>query len=152
MVVADFSNHPVCAQAQLESNIPSECDFGDSQACICNDIEYLTTAAEAIAQNCDCTEVALSASQAFIDCNMIGSPMVMSADEFVDAAGCFDSRAYARAAAPLPSYSAYAEPPATPGTTTSSDPKANKIALGVGLGIGIPSLIIAAATLWKHCC
>lgn len=157
---------PACAQF-CAYNIPTAGCVGTDDACLCTNIPYLTSIAACIGLDCTAAGVSTSADVFIADCNTSGVTLAMSKAEFVAAAnGALSSAAPTRTttvgevasptdASPTTSQAASE----TTKTTTTNAPQqtgstggglstSDKIALGVGIGFGIPAVIAAIATCW----
>lgn len=132
----NFGDYSACVQGILPSLVPSTCiydDTAETNDCLCADKSYLIAAMQHIKSNCGCNEVINAAGTSFQNCQYNGSPSVLSENQLVSAGGC------------------HAASSGTPISTTPSNndsPTSDHIALGVGLGLGIPTLAITAFGVW----
>ena len=157
----DFYIYPICAQPILDSTAPSRCDYGqettgevvEEVACLCSDASWLNNAASQIGGSCGCTDLIDSAKTLSSGCDAGGTPSALTADEFIAAGNCSpENGGGANDSTTNPENTAPADTTTAGKSGDSSDsPTSDRIALGVGIGIGVPTAILTAFGVWLQC-
>ena len=169
LAIIDWSDYPTCAQPQLQDTAPIDCDYGDegggaveSNSCLCTDDNFLNAAALAIYNNCGCTDLVKSANAFISNCDETDTPAVLNTEEFVAAGDgglptCSSGGTKSSSASDLsPTASAGGQPSSTGSGSQDGGnesgggtPESNKIALGVGIGVGLPGAIAGLIGIYR---
>jgi hypothetical protein len=158
---------PICAQSCVAYVYPTGCVLGDD-SCTCINIPYLNEVAACIGLSCTAAGLDTSAAVFIYDCDASGTSFALSRDEFV-AAGNGGAAASSFITVASPTSAMEAGPTASDAssmttekaseTTKAVTPKqtqsggvglstSDKIALGVGIGFGVPTTIGVIVTCW----
>jgi hypothetical protein len=87
-----WDSFPTCTWPYFQTYAPPKCDFGvvpgrqlnQTNACLCSNQLFLTSAAVAIYTGCGCVDLSTSAEQLITNCNSLtDTPIVLTADEFI---------------------------------------------------------------------
>lgn len=158
----NFAAYPSCTQNILYETAPNKCDYDDSieaTNCLCSDTTWLKDIAEKIQSTCSCAELNISASTLVYACSLMGTPSALSDHDIIAAGDCISGGGDdSSSAAPAPSSGASNDANTASGnmgTKSGGDnndsPTSDRIALGVGIGIGLPTALLAAITVWLQC-
>jgi hypothetical protein len=124
---------------------PFLCDTKET-GCLCGDVDLLNDLAACIGSNCSPSELSRSANDIRTDCANEGEQMAISVQEFIDAGNEGDSNSEVTTAGDSVTVGTLnLNAGNDSGTGLTKD---HKIALGVGIGFGLPTLFLGVLGLW----
>lgn len=162
-----FADFGACTQQIILPLFESSgCSCPDSGGCLCYNNNFLFAVMAGVGSCCSNGEITNTAQIIIDDCNSDQTPALISFSELQDAGNAATSSSCALTG--LKTAVSTAQGTATPvsgGTPTSSGNPAStgsagdggrystsdKIALGLGIGVGLPATIAALLTLWLMC-
>ena len=89
--IFDWNNFPLCAQPVLQANAPQSCDYGsdnpseaaETDACLCQNLGFLTDAAQGIFGACGCDVLDQSAQTLTNNCAKYGTSSDLGVEDLI---------------------------------------------------------------------